>query len=183
MVPMHGRLGSFTCTGPTSYDRLWSSQRDHNWWDRPCRSYGLYCAGTPPLYSYEYTGISVLPLLLKCRVMQASPDIFHSSPEGWYGCRYSDTIDRIYTHRTFDFRHLEGILEFSSSILPQRLNAITSLRLDGFSKKKSLDWNSGLQYVSNYHRKHIKVTDTDPDYGSGAWEATCQVLAGMKGFK
>ena len=67
VVPMHRRLGSFLCTRPTSSDMLWSSQR--TCWDRQHTREDHRAHGRPSLYSYLYTDINILPLLLTCRTM------------------------------------------------------------------------------------------------------------------
>lgn len=98
--------------------------------------------------------------------------------------RYSGAINLLYAERTFEFRHLDGILGFSCSVLPQRLNSVTSLHLDGaFYERKRTNWQYGLQCVSDHHKKRFKVSDSHLTQGNGTWEATCQVLAGMQGLK
>lgn len=141
IVPMDRRLGSFLCTCPTSSDMLWSSQ--HACWNRQHTRKDHPTYGMPSLYSDRDTGINVLPLLLTCRTI------------------YSECINFLYSNWTFDFRHLDAVLKLAFSILPQRLNAITSLHLDGVFHDNYGDWNHGLQYVSDYHRKRFSVTDTD----------------------
>lgn len=163
IVPLDRRLGSFLCTCPTSSDMLWSSQ--HACWNRQHTRKDHPTYGMPSLYSDRDTGINVLPLLLTCRTI------------------YSESINFLYSSWTFDFRHLDAVLKLAFSVLPQRLNAITSLHLDGVFHDNYGDWNHGLQYVSDYHRKRFSVTDNDLAVGGGVWEATCQVLSGLSGLK
>jgi hypothetical protein len=100
--------------------------------------------------------------------------------------RYSETINQLYSGRVFSFRQLDGPLGLSITIPPQRLQAITSLRIDGSYPGYLENYGYTLSCVSKHlirlHKSAVPKHWTYTKYPA-AWHATCAVIGGMKGLK
>ena len=101
---------------------------------------------------------------------------------------YSETISLLYTQNIFDLNGLESILVLSHTILPQRLNSITSLRLTwaffqsfrggrlegGWAEA----WRAGPPgyYLAPYQKALFPGDEA-------TWKACWAVIAGMQGLR
>ncbi len=79
----------------------------------------------------------------------------------------------LYSQNIFFFDHLDTILNFSSTILPQRLNTIRSLRLRWCFKSS---FGSELGSIIPSLRLY-------PPHDEATWEKVWQIIAGMQGLQ
>lgn len=78
--------------------------------------------------------------------------------------RYSEGITILYQNNTFDFNHIDTILNLSQTTLPDRLRCI---------RRMSLHW---------YFMYPMDTRFPDwpgPPHSTEAWDAVCHVLAGL----
>jgi hypothetical protein len=185
LAPMHGQLGSFPCLQSRELGGKKSPEAPHSCWDREVIRLSSPGCGVPALKSYANTGVGALSLLRTCRLMYAIKDLMLSAGTHKHMLTpyhsYSESIDLLYTGRTFDFLQLDGILSLYACILPQRLNTITSIRLDGVTDQTYVEsYDYAISCVSDFHRQEFKCMQ---DHLGGAWEATCMVLGDMKNLQ
>ncbi|EGE04764.1 hypothetical protein TEQG_03937 [Trichophyton equinum CBS 127.97] len=105
----------------------------------------------------ERPGIGILSLLQSCRLM------------------YTEAIEVLYARRTFSFEQPYTFLAFAHSILPQRLNAITSIEI--------APWDWSVFYDdgrSQFYRKAQRFwprTRNGKEPMPNTWEVTCYAIA------
>jgi hypothetical protein len=82
---------------------------------------------------------------------------------------YAESIELLYSSNVFDISSFEGIFFLSTTILPQRMNAIKSLQ---------------LFYSIDYLWKEIgKGRPELPPENKALWEANWRIVAGMNSLK
>lgn len=87
---------------------------------------------------------------------------------------YSETIDILYSENTFDFNHLDPLIDLPGTLLPHRLIRIHSLRLG---------WVFILPFVQEVpHRWAGLPADQwpPPPYNYPTWKVACEAIALMK---
>ncbi|KAK2807011.1 hypothetical protein FQN50_005585 [Emmonsiellopsis sp. PD_5] len=123
---MHGRLGSFHCHRDLAGDDddalpddAGDGLESERWPCQPCfdREVIKYTpadgkSGIPRVQTYADTGIGVLGFLCSCRRI------------------YTETINALYSNRTFIFRRPHALLYFLSTIPRHRLDLISSMSFD-----------------------------------------------------
>lgn len=104
---------------------------------------------------------------------------------------YTETIPLLYTNNTFDLNGLESALLLSSTLLPHRLNSITSLRLtwaffQSFLTSTPSTSNTRIPPLRTTpststlpltHRKALFPGD------EATWKASWKVIAGMQSLR
>lgn len=87
---------------------------------------------------------------------------------------YSEAIDLLYSRNTFVFRNLTAITSFTSTVLPQRLNCIQSLRLEWIFRDYDIDYPHGTGAA------YSEFVDKPFDK---RWEALWKTLADISGLR
>ena len=90
---------------------------------------------------------------------------------------YSETVEILYKENTFDFNHLESLIDLPKTILPQRLALIHSLRLC---------WTFTLPFVQEVPSRLVGLPADlwpPPPYDASTWGLACEAIACMRGLK
>ncbi|KAI9700079.1 MAG: hypothetical protein M1836_002613 [Candelina mexicana] len=96
----------------------------------------------------------VFPLLRTCRII------------------YSEAIKTVYSQNIFDFDDLDTLIHFPVTVLPQRWNAIRSLRLAwAFSQPFRMEYGASFTYTSF------------PPSDNTTWLKACHVITTMTGLR
>jgi len=166
---MHDRLGSFACVekgewGSFDHRSCECELGDFHGVERVTRA----AHGVPGLRTYKQTGIRVLPMLQSCRVL------------------YSEFVDFLYRSRLFTIRDIDTIPLLALCIRTQRLNSITSIRIDGRYMRSLESYGYPVSYISSAVARAHAALPSDSIQGNGGtstWAAACSVLSQMKGLK
>ncbi|KAK2758284.1 hypothetical protein FQN54_004130 [Arachnomyces sp. PD_36] len=124
-------------TGNEIVVRAKRKERDHDCWGYTTHLGGYY---SRPKHGFSERDGGLLSLLKSCRKV------------------YSEAIDILYTQNTFDFNHVDTILNLSTTILPYRLHSIRHLNLHW--TVRALTW-----------------MDAYPPYDESTWLRLCRTLS------
>ncbi|MCJ1434320.1 hypothetical protein MMC27_003687 [Xylographa pallens] len=121
-------------------------------------------AQTPESQSVLPTGASALRLACRQTYVPFLPSQVPTHPAP----SYTETIPILYTHNEFSFNEQTTLLSFSTLLLPQRLHAIRSLRLQWYEGSCQGRW-----CLPDAGALHDEVT----------WIKTWRVIATMRGLR
>ncbi|KAK2803002.1 hypothetical protein FQN51_004029 [Onygenales sp. PD_10] len=194
---MHGRLGSFhcQCQGQQGRDLAGDSDVDDDalpddtgaglesegWPCEPCfdrevikRTPADSCCRIPKVQTYADTGIGVLGFLCACRRI------------------YTETINALYSNRTFIFRRPDALLYFLSTIPRHRLDLITSIYIDGSAPDPHDEYMYSLIDMPRFYQQQYNQQVT-PEWSAllhpwsngraRVWDAACLALGQLQGLK
>ncbi|KAK2790195.1 hypothetical protein FQN52_005690 [Onygenales sp. PD_12] len=192
---MHGRLGSFHCQRQQGRDLAGDSDVDDDalpddagsglesegWPCEPCfdrevikRTPADSCRRIPKVQTYADTGIGVLGFLCACRRI------------------YTETINALYSNRTFIFRRPDALLYFLSTIPRHRLDLITSIYIDGSAPDPHDEYMYSLIDMPRFYQQQYNQQVT-PEWSAllhpwsngraRVWDAACLALGQLQGLK
>lgn len=144
IIRLDSQLSHVRCRDPLHF-RLWH----HQCWGITVRDSDHYHAPHTGFMD-EHGGF--LPLLKCCRQI------------------YTEAIDILYSQNSFSMLHLESIICLSSTVLPQRMNAIRSLEFG---------WLFYSPHPPYTRPSEIKF----PPHDEGTWERVWDTLADMQGLR
>ena len=91
--------------------------------------------------------------------------------------RYTETIDMIYSENTFDFTHVDPLIDLPRTVLPSRLCMIRSLRL------KWVLWFPLEQQAPRWLAAPPNFHWPPPPYDYSTWTKACKAMTHMHGLQ